>query len=108
MMIAAHYAISCEVSKRFSSQSLDAGLSKEDCIKELARSSYRREQTVLLPKLPLHALEIRLLDWDIAQVTYKSKVTYDGVAEHGRRSSLWSRSAGTWVLRFHQGTPYVP
>ena len=83
---------------------------------EFGRSGrrYTRQQILGLPRhfidaeLPLHDLEIRLLDPDVAQVTYNSKVTHDGVAEHGRRSSLWSRSADTWFLRFHQGTPYVP
>jgi hypothetical protein len=58
--------------------------------------------------LPLPNLRIRLLDADTAQVTYDSEVTYDGVVEHAHRSSIWSRSAGGWVLRFHQGTPFRP
>ena len=32
---------------------------------------------------------------------------YQDVMEYGRRSSIWSRSGDTWVLRFHQGTPYA-
>jgi len=56
--------------------------------------------------LPLPAFRIRLLDPDTAQITYNSAVTYDGVVEHARRSSIWSRTENGWVLRFHQGTPY--
>jgi len=47
-----------------------------------------------------------LLTEEIAQVTYNSHVTFYGVPEKGRRSSLWSRTPDGWVLRFHQGTPY--
>jgi hypothetical protein len=57
--------------------------------------------------LPLPDFNARLLSQDIAQVTYNSQVTYDGVVEKGRRSSIWSRTPDGWVLRFHQGTPYV-
>jgi len=28
--------------------------------------------------------------------------------EHARRSSIWSRTGDGWVMRFHQGTLYVP
>jgi hypothetical protein len=83
---------------------------------EFGRSgrTYTREQTLAAPrhfidaKLPLSALKIRLLDRDTAHVTYSSAVKYEGVVEHGRRSSVWSRTESGWVLRFHQGTPYVP
>jgi hypothetical protein len=37
-------------------------------------------------------------------VTYDSHLTDDGVVQRGRRSSLWTRSAGGWRLRFHQST----
>ncbi|MGZ8981342.1 MAG: nuclear transport factor 2 family protein [Burkholderiaceae bacterium] len=83
---------------------------------EFGRSgrTYTRGQTLAASrhfidaKLPLPALAIHLLDRDTAQVTYNSEVTYDGVVEHARRSSIWSRTESGWVLRFHQGTPYVP
>ena len=58
--------------------------------------------------LPLPEFQIRLLDENIAQVTYNSAVTYNGVVEHARRSSIWSRTKGGWVLRFHQDTPFQP
>lgn len=58
--------------------------------------------------LPLPNLRIRLLDADTAHVTYDSAVTYDGTIEHAHRSSIWSRTADGWVLRFHQGTPFRP
>jgi hypothetical protein len=67
-------------------------------------------------KLPLANLEVRALDADTVLVTYDSEVSYAGVVEHARRSSIWSRtrwpsqsaSLSAWVMRFHQGTPYVP
>jgi hypothetical protein len=58
--------------------------------------------------LPLPDLKIRLLNEHTAQVTYDSAVRHNGVVEYGRRSSIWSRTKQGWVLRFHQGTPYLP
>jgi hypothetical protein len=58
--------------------------------------------------LPLPNLQMRLLDADTAQVTYDSAVAFDGTMEHAHRSSVWSRRAEGWVLRFHQGTPFRP
>jgi hypothetical protein len=58
--------------------------------------------------LPLPNLKIRLLNEDTAQVTYDSAVECNGVVEYGRRSSIWSKTERGWVLRFHQGTPYLP
>ena len=57
-------------------------------------------------QLPLRNFDARLLGPDIAQLTYDSIVRYDGDWLYGRRSSIWSRSSGKWLLRFHQGTPY--
>ncbi len=81
---------------------------------EIGRSGrrYRREDTLSVPRefidavIPLPDFDARLLTEDIAQVIYNSKVTYHGVVEYGRRSSIWFRSSTGWVLRFHQGTPY--
>ena len=56
--------------------------------------------------IPLKNLRIRLLTDDVAQVIYDSEVTYDGVVEKGRRSSIWTRSGKDWKLRFHQGTAF--
>jgi hypothetical protein len=83
---------------------------------EFGRSgrTYARAQTLAVPRqatdavLPLPNLKVRLLGADVAQVTYDSAVTYDGVVEHAHRSSIWSRSGRTWLMRFHQGTPYEP
>jgi hypothetical protein len=80
---------------------------------EFGRSGrvYAREDTLRMPAQPIHAklplrdFQARLLDANVAQVTYTSAVTYDGVEELGRRSSIWSRTARGWQLRFHQGTP---
>ena len=83
---------------------------------EFGRSGrvYTRDQVIrnvaqpIQAVLPLPDLAIRLLDENTAQLTYNSAVTYDGVVEHARRSSIWSRRKDGWVMRFHQGTPYVP
>ncbi|MDZ7654173.1 MAG: DUF4440 domain-containing protein [Burkholderiaceae bacterium] len=56
--------------------------------------------------LPLPNLSVRLLDADTAHLTYDSAVVSDGVVEHAHRSSIWSRTASGWMLRFHQGTPF--
>lgn len=82
---------------------------------EFGRSgrTYSRQQILDFPPEPIHAqlpledLQMRLLDPNTAQVTYNSKVRYQNGVEFGRRSSIWSRSGDTWVLRFHQGTPYA-
>lgn len=59
-------------------------------------------------KLPLPELQMRLLDTNTVQVTYNSAVIHDGMTEYARRSSIWSRNSTGWIMRFHQGTPYVP
>ena len=56
--------------------------------------------------LPLPDFKARAISPDVAQVTYSSFVTYDGIVEKGRRSSIWCREAASWRLRFHQGTPF--
>ena len=81
---------------------------------EIGRSGriHSREAALSHPKEPINAVlplpdfNVRLLTEDIAHVTYNSAVTYDGVLQKGRRSSVWSRTSNGWVLRFHQGTPY--
>jgi hypothetical protein len=72
---------------------------------EFGRSGrvYAREQIILTgggeikARLPLDGLKVRLLDGATVQVTV-----------HARRSSIWTRTASGWVMRFHQGTPYEP
>lgn len=56
--------------------------------------------------LPLPDFGVRSISRDVVQVTYSSLVTYDGILQKGRRSSIWSKSGGRWRLRFHQGTPF--
>jgi hypothetical protein len=81
---------------------------------EFGRSGrvYQRSDTLSAPRQPIAAViplsdfKARLLSQDVAQVTYNSQVTYNGVVEKARRSSIWSRTADGWGLRFHQGTPY--
>ena len=55
-------------------------------------------------RLPLKDLRIRLIWPNVAQVTYVSSVTYDGIEELANRSSIWTRAERGWQLRFHQGT----
>ncbi|MCY4653414.1 MAG: nuclear transport factor 2 family protein [Dehalococcoidia bacterium] len=55
-------------------------------------------------RLPLENLRVRLISPDVAQVTYVSSVTYDGIEELANRSSIWTRAGNGWQLRFHQGT----
>ena len=81
---------------------------------EFGRSGriYQRADTLAIPGGPINAVfplpdfSARLLHPDVAQVTYNSAVTYDGVVQRARRSSIWSRTPDGWMLRFHQGTPY--
>jgi hypothetical protein len=81
---------------------------------EFGRSGrvYQRSDTLSVSRQPIAAViplpdfKARLLSRNVAQVTYNSQVTYNGVVEKARRSSIWSRTADGWVLRFHQGTPY--
>ncbi len=83
---------------------------------EIGRSGrvYQRADTLSVPRQPLDVVmplpdfQVRLLASDIAQVTYQSVVTVAGAIEYARRSSIWSRTARGWVLRFHQGTPFYP
>jgi hypothetical protein len=80
---------------------------------EFGRSGrvYRREDTLDVPAqridvtLPLGKFAVRSIAADVALVTYVSEVTYGEVNEVANRSSLWSRHAGGWRIRFHQGTP---
>ena len=82
---------------------------------EFGRSGrvYQREDTLGVPaqpidaRLPLKDFTARLLDSNVAQVTYVSAVTYEGVEELTNRSSIWTRSGHGWQLRFHQGTVRV-
>lgn len=81
---------------------------------EFGRSGkiYNRDQclvhstSVIDAVIPLKNLKIRLLAVDVAQVTYDSEVTYGGMVEKGRRSSIWTKSEKGWQLRFHQGTAF--
>ncbi|MHA7837467.1 MAG: nuclear transport factor 2 family protein [bacterium] len=72
--------------------------SREDCLNVAAQP--------IDAVLPLPDFEARELIPGVAHVTYSSFVTYDGVVEKGRRSSIWSRDEGRWRIRFHQGTPF--
>jgi hypothetical protein len=80
---------------------------------EIGRSGrlFRLEDTLAVPAqqipalLPLPSFAARLLQRDVALVTYETDVAYTWGRELARRSSLWTRTPGGWQLRFHQGTP---
>ena len=81
---------------------------------EFGRSGrvYNRDEILTAARQPLDAVlplpdyDVRLLAEDVALATYNSAITYDGVLEKGRRSSIWSRTSNGWMIRFHQGTAY--
>ena len=83
---------------------------------EFGRSGrvYRRADIVGLPAqaidclLPLPNLALRALDVHTALLTYDSAVGPPGARQWAHRSSVWTRGAQGWVMRFHQGTPFVP
>ena len=83
---------------------------------EFGRSGrvYNREQIMhagsepIVATLPLPDLVVRELDTNTVLLTYNSRLWANGVVEHARRSSIWSRTAAGWVMRFHQGTPFYP
>jgi hypothetical protein len=64
---------------------------------EFGRSGrvYQRQHTLAVARQPIDAVfplpefQARLLDENTAQITYSSAVTYDGVVEYARRSSIW-------------------
>ena len=99
---------------RFDSAFMQTALAKD--FFEYGRSgrTYTRQEILAAPReainavIPLPNLTVRLLDGETAQVTYDSAATYDGVIEYAHRSSIWSRTAQGWVMRFHQGTPFAP
>ena len=57
--------------------------------------------------IPLPDFSVRMISGGVAQVTYTSLVTCDEIVQRSRRSSIWSRDAEGWKIRFHQGTADV-
>ena len=47
------------------------------------------------------------LDVHTVLLTYNSHVQVGAEHLHARRSSVWPWQGGRWVMRFHQGTPYL-
>jgi len=82
---------------------------------EFGRSgrTYNREECLAATRIPIDAVlplpnfAIRLVHADVALVTYDSEMKHEGDILCARRSSIWSRTASGWQLRFHQGTPYA-
>ena len=81
---------------------------------EFGRSGriYTRDQIIHTESAPIDAtlsnLQIRRIDENSVLITYDSAAVYEGSIEYARRSSIWSRTQSGWVMRFHQGTPYIP
>jgi hypothetical protein len=63
------------------------------------------ERQPISARLPLTAFDVRELAADAVLVTYVSEVSGLEGAELAHRASVWTRSEGSWPLRFHQGTP---
>lgn len=82
---------------------------------EFGRSGriYKRNNTLCIPSQPIKAViplpdfNARLLAKNVVQVTYNSIVTYNNIVEKARRNSIWTKSPQGWILRFHQGTPFL-
>jgi hypothetical protein len=91
--------------QRFASDFVEFGRSGRTYTRE---QIIRSEASPIQVKLPLPNLKVRVLDVNTVQITYDSEATYEGVVEYAHRSSIWSRTEGRWVMRFHQGTPYQP
>lgn len=83
---------------------------------EIGRSGRRYEraemffdpdsEAVIDAKLPLPNYSVELVAPNVALATYTSEVSHGDEIELGHRSSLWTKLAGRWQLRFHQGTPF--
>ena len=55
-------------------------------------------------RLPLIDFRARLLDLNVALITYVSVVNCGNEVQLANRTSIWSRGDDGWRLRFHQGT----
>ena len=56
---------------------------------------------------PFDEFEVDRLAEDIALVSYVNTVTYQGKTSRVRRSSVWTKPADDWLLRFQQA-PTLP
>ena len=63
------------------------------------------DHTQINATLPLQNFVARHLSDDVVLITYQSEVRYSDVIERANRSSIWSKHAEGWKIRFHQGTP---
>jgi hypothetical protein len=97
--------------RRFDRDYMDATLAPD--FFEFGRSGrvYKRDETLNSEQEPIHArlplpqFAVHLITKDVGLITYISEATYGDEIERANRSSLWSRYATGWRLRFHQGTP---
>ena len=78
---------------------------------EFGRSGriYQRADTLAVEKqeikaeIPLKDFTIHSISQDVVLITYISRVKNEKL-DVGNRSSIWSKNAEGWQLRFHQGT----
>lgn len=81
---------------------------------EFGRSgrTYTRSQIIRTDRSPIDAnlknLQVRELDASTALVTYESEARFGEEIEYALRSSIWSRAANEWGIRFHHCTPLCP
>ena len=57
--------------------------------------------------LPLPNFQARMLAPGVVQITYDSIVRLGNETQYAHRSSIWTQENGNWVMRFHQGTPFI-
>ena len=72
---------------------------------------YERKDTLDVPAqeikaiLPLENFKVRMIENNVAQLSYVSNVEFEGTMIRALRSSIWSYDGVRWMIRFHQGTP---
>ena len=59
------------------------------------------------PNITSESFQLHIVDDRTAMLTYTTAELGEGGVRHNTalRSSIWTRSANGWQLRFHQGTP---
>lgn len=53
----------------------------------------------------IDGLDVLTIGRDARVATYRITIVERAERRTSRRSSVWVRTAGRWLLRFHQGTP---
>lgn len=95
---------------RASVQRLDALLA--DDFREVGATGHSFDKAHVLARLPGESgvaflateMQSHLLAPTVVLVTYVGERTYEGTVTRSRRSSVWVNIAGSWKMRYHQGT----